>query len=67
LRKKTRNYVHDSIPSVVSKKSRDPCIKIVVPGAYVFNREIAILICSGPELVVLTISNKEGYDEFSSV
>lgn len=46
-------YGNQNIIFVISNKSWYPGIQIIVSSAYVFNGEVAHLICICPELIVL--------------
>ena len=52
-RSNTWGYGHDNIISVISYKTRDPCIEVIVTSTDIVDGKIALLICSRPELIIL--------------
>ena len=49
----TWSYSNGKIRSIISNKTRNVCIKVIITGSYVIDQKIAIYVCLGPKLVVL--------------
>lgn len=43
---------------IITDKTRDPCIQIILPGQDVFDCETSLLVSLGPELITLKQINK---------